>query len=241
MRKKTSDQIRHGVVDSYGAIAGEFDQTRVRQWPEFEGFSTYVLSGDKILDLGCGNGRLFEILKPKKIDYLGVDNNSALIDKAKSRFPDAEFQLGDMVDLELPDRCFDVVFSVAVFHHIPGPALRTKSIRQIRRVLKDRGILILTAWNLFQWRFAWAWALSLLSFIVHFGFKCSWNDLWVSWGNFPLKRYYHAFLPNELLRYFPKDEWVIEDFYFTRKGSQVKFWQSYNLCLIARKINGTND
>ncbi len=236
MRKKTADQIRQGVVESYGAIAGEFDQTRVRPWPEFESFSRYIRSGDKVLDLGCGNGRLFEVLKAKSVDYLGVDNNSALIEKAKRRFPEAEFQLCDMVDLELPDRCFDVVFSVAAFHHIPGKALRAKSVRQIHRVLKDRGVLVLTVWNLFQWRYAKAWAQSLLSFLLHLGFQCAWNDLWIAWGNFPLKRYYHAFLPNELLRHFPKTEWTIEDFYFTRKGSRVKFWQSFNLCLVVRKL-----
>jgi len=240
MRKKTADQIRQDVVKSYGAIAGEFDQSRVRPWPEFEGFSTYIRSGDKVLDLGCGNGRLFEILKSKKVDYLGVDNNSALIEKARLRFPEAEFQLCDMVDLDLPNQCFDAVFSVAAFHHIPGSALRTKAIRQIRRVLKDRGVLILTSWNLFQWRYARVWAHSILSFIFHFGFRCAWNDLWIAWGNFPLKRYYHAFLPKELLGYFSENEWAIEDFYFTRKGSRVKFWQSFNFCLIVRKKHGEN-
>ena len=241
MRKKIVDEIRQGVVESYEAIAGEFDQSRTRPWPEFEGFSPFVHSGDKILDLGCGNGRLFEILKSKPVDYLGVDNNSALIEKARLRFPEAEFQLCDMVDLELPDHCFDVVFSVAAFHHIPGPALRAKALRQIHRVLKDNGILILTVWNLFQWRYVRAWAFSLISFVIHLGFKCAWNDLWIAWGNFPLKRYYHAFLPSELLRVFPENEWAIEDFYFTRKGSRVKFWQSYNLCLVARKQHGKND
>ena len=228
MRKKTAEQIRQGVVESYDAIAGEFDQTRVRPWPEFGSFSSYIHRGDKIL-------------KAKQVDYLGVDNNSALIEKARLRFPEAEFQLCDMVDLELPDQCFDAVFSVAAFHHIPGPALRAKAVRQIRCVLKDRGVLILTVWNLFQWRYAWAWTQSFLSFILHFGFKCAWNDLWIAWGNFPLKRYYHAFLPSELLRYFPESEWVIEDFYFTRKGSRVKFGQSFNLCLIARAKHGQND
>jgi SAM-dependent methyltransferase len=241
MHPKTADQIRKGVVDSYGAIAGEFDQTRVRPWPEFEGFSAYVRKGDKVLDLGCGNGRLSEILKPKNVDYLGMDNNSALIEKARQRFPEAEFQLGDMVDLELPDRCFDVVFSVAAFHHIPSQRLRAKAVSQIRRILKDRGILILTSWNLFQWKYAKAWARSLFSFLTHFGIHYAWNDLWIPWAGFPLKRYYHAFLPKELLRSFPKDEWSVEEFYFTKKGARVKFWQSFNLCLVLRKIHGKND
>ncbi len=235
MRKKHIEKIRGQVRKTYDVIASEFDQTRKTQWLEFQHFLEYVENNVKVLDLGCGNGRLYDSLKDKKIDYLGVDNNSVLLEKARQNFPDATFQLGDMVDLNLPDKSFDVVFCIASFHHIPGRKLRYRAVSEIHRVLKADGILVLTAWNLFQWKYLPALLRSVFSFVLHLGLKYAWNDLWIRWGNHPVKRYYHAFLPSELLRYFKNKKWKIEESYFVRKGTQVKFWRSFNLCLIARK------
>lgn len=235
MRKKYTEKIREQVKQTYGEIASEFDQTRKGPWEEFKHFLRYVKRNDKVLDLGCGNGRLYDFLESKKVDYLGIDNNSALLKKAKENFPAAKFQLADMVDLDFPDKNFDMIFCIAAFHHIPGPQLRKQATKEMHRVLKKNGVLILTVWNLFQWKYVKNLLKSIISFILHFGLKYAWNDLWVKWKDHSSKRYYHAFLPNELLRYFRNKKWKIEDFYFVRKGSRVKFWRSFNICLIARK------
>jgi tRNA (uracil-5-)-methyltransferase TRM9 len=241
MHERTADQIRQQVKEAYDEVSIRFDHSRTTDWPEFKGFAPYFRQGDKVLDLGCGNGRLSETLKPYRVDYVGLDNNSVLIDRARARFPEADFLVGDMVSLDLPDRCFDKVFAIAVFHHIPGRALRHKSLSEIHRVLKDDGVLILTVWNMFQWMHLRAWVAAISSSLFHLGAQYEWNDLWIPWRGFTLKRYYHAFLPQELLGYFRNGEWKIEDFYFTRKGSRVKFSRSFNLCLIARKNHGKAD
>ena len=235
MRKKFSDKIRCKVKDVYDSIAGEFNKTRKSQWSEFDYFLEYVKSGSEVLDLGCGNGRIYELLKSKKVDYLGVDNSSGLLDKARENFPDAKFKLGDMVDLDLPDKSFDSIFSIASFHHIPGRKLRSRAVNEMHRVLKADGVLILTVWNLFQFKYFTDLIKSMFSFIIHFGLKYSWNDLWIKWGQHKEKRYYHAFLPRELSRCFKKSKWEVKEFYFVRKGTRVKFWQSFNICLIAKK------
>jgi len=235
MRKKLIDKIRDNVKMAYEAISSEFDQTRKTKWPEFEHFLEYVGNGAKVLDLGCGNGRLYDSLKSKKVDYTGMDLSSALIDRARANFPAARFKMGDMVNLDLPDENFDIVFSIASFHHLPGRKLREKAVEEINRVLKPNGILILTVWNLFQWKYMVHIIKSAISFLFHLGLKYAWNDLWVKWGDCPLKRYYHAFLPAELVGYFKGGNWKTEEFYFTKKGTRVKFMRSYNLCLIIRK------
>ena len=141
----------------------------------------------------------------------------------------------DMTDLDLKDGSFDLVFCIAAFHHIPGRRLRTRSVKEMHRVLKPDGVLILTVWNLFQWKYFKNLLSAILSFVFHFGLKYNWNDLWIKWRSEGLKRYYHAFLPGELLGYFKAKQWKIEEFYFVRKGSRVKFWRSFNLVIIARK------
>jgi SAM-dependent methyltransferase len=236
MRKKFTEQIRAQVNKAYEAISDEFDRTRKNKWSEFEYFSDYIKPRSKVLDLGCGNGRLYGMLESKKIDYLGIDNSQTLIEKAMMNFPNAKFQYGDMVSLDLPDDSYDAVFSIASFHHIPGKKLRREAADEINRALKPDGILILMVWNLFQWKYLKALLISIISFVCHFGLKYAWNDLWIKWGDRPLKRYYHAFLPSELLTYFQDENWKIKELYFSKRGNRVKFLRSFNICLIAKKI-----
>jgi SAM-dependent methyltransferase len=236
MRKKLTEQIRQKVTKAYEEISDRFDQTRKSQWPEFEYFLKYIEKHSKVLDLGCGNGRLYGLLRSKKVDYLGIDNSRSLIEKASVNQPDAKFRYGDMVDMDLPDESYDAVFSIASFHHIPGKKLRRETINGINRILKPDGILILMVWNLFQWQYIKPLLLSMISFILHFGLKYAWNDLWIKWGDLPLKRYYHAFLPGELSSYFKGGDWKIEELYFSRKENRVKFLKSFNICLIVKKI-----
>ncbi|MBN1258712.1 class I SAM-dependent methyltransferase [Candidatus Peregrinibacteria bacterium] len=235
MRQKVLEHIRRQVLASYAAIAAEFDVTRQNPWEEFRHFEAFVRHGGRVLDLGCGNGRLYEMAKPKEVDYLGVDHNSRLLEKARARFPDARFELADMMDLRLPEEAFDNVFCIAAFHHVPSKELRQKVVDDIYNALKPDGIFILTAWNLFQPKYLKPLVKAVLSFVLHFGFKYAWNDVWIKWGGYPIPRYYHAFLPAELLSYFSDKRWEFEDFYFTKKGNRVSFWRSFNLVLIVRK------
>ena len=236
MRKKTIQQIKEKVISSYSAIAHEFDQTRKVPWQEFNHFLAYTKHGGKTLDLGCGNGRFYDFIKQKEVDYLGIDNNSNLLEHARTNFPDARFQLDDMTDFHPPEEAYDNIFCIAAFHHVPDKKLRKKVIENIHRSLKTDGILILTVWNLFQLKNVGKFLKTIGLWILHLGLKHEWNDLWIKWGNYPIKRYYHAFLPKELLKCFQSDKWIIEELYFVKKGKRVSFIRSFNLVLIARKI-----
>lgn len=235
MKKKHADKIRKEVVDVYSTIADDFSRTRNAPWLEFQHFLEYVVNNVKVLDLGCGNGRLFEFLKEHRVHYTGVDNNEALLKKAKRLHPTAHFEKGDMTSLTMKDDSFDMIFCIAAFHHLPGSELRHQSVQEMHRVLKKDGVVILTAWNLFQWKYRRNILQSVFSFLIHFGRKYAWNDLWIKWKTEKVRRYYHAFLPKELKSYFKKRQWKIEEFYFVRKGDKVKFWRAFNLILIARK------
>ncbi len=235
MKKKFPVKIAEKVKASYSQFAGEFDQTRRRQWPEFDHFLAYTKRHAKILDLGCGNGRLHEFLKSKEVSYLGIDHNSHLLEHARKNFPDAKFLLDDIMDLKLEEEAFDNIFCIAAFHHVPTKKMRRKVVADLEKALKPDGILILTVWNLFQFRYWAPMMKTLLKCLFTLGLKGSWNDLWIKWGNYPLKRYYHAFLPSELLALFSPKAWEIEEFYFTRKGKRVRWFRSFNFVLIARK------
>lgn len=55
------------------------------------------LDQKRVLDVGCGLGDLYRWFLSQKIavDYTGIDIVPAFIDRARERFPDAHFELGD--------------------------------------------------------------------------------------------------------------------------------------------------
>lgn len=204
MDKSTEQYLLNIVRRNYEDIAVNFDITRKKQfWPELIKLSQEIKDGDKVLDVGCGNGRLLEILSEKEVKYLGVDSSPELIKIAQARFPDNTFLIGDILELEkLPEKDFDYVFCVAVLHHLPGEDLKIKALQQIKSKLKNNGRIIITVWNLWsQKKFVklilkYAWLKILGRNKFDFG------DILFDWknnrGQRLSRRYYHAFTKREL-------------------------------------------
>lgn len=89
--------------------------------------------GERILDLGCGDGALTRKLMDAGASVLGVDASPQLVAAARARGVDARVM--DARRLEL-DESFDAVFSNAALHWIPEAA---DVIRGVARVLKPGG------------------------------------------------------------------------------------------------------
>ena len=51
----------------YNKIAKLFSKTRKFLWYDLEPLVKYTKNGDKILDLGCGNGRLYQLFSDLSI------------------------------------------------------------------------------------------------------------------------------------------------------------------------------
>ena len=100
------------------------------------------LAGDKILDLGCGNGNIINLLKKeRKADYFGLDISENMIEEAKKKCgEDVKFTVGDSENLPYQDGQFDIIICNASFHHYTKPEV---AIKEIKRVLKSGGTLIL--------------------------------------------------------------------------------------------------
>ncbi|MBA7489848.1 hypothetical protein ES702_00382 [subsurface metagenome] len=70
-----------------------------------------------VLDVGCGVGYLYPLLRSKVSTYKGVDSSPYMIKIAKSHFPDGCFEVGDAYDLSKEDEC-DSVISMSLLIHI---------------------------------------------------------------------------------------------------------------------------
>lgn len=190
-------------------MANEFSHTRFLVWPELSVFIPYFPPGGKILDLGCGNGRLIKILQEsqKKYEYLGIDFSERLLAKARQQFPDHVFQVADMTKLDLPDQSFDVVCLVASFHHLKTKVERQKLLDDIYHWLKPGGILFMTNWHLWQPKYR-------KYFFQNLRDKKSWNDCFIPY-KLPNSqkfywRFYHHFTKNELTDLLKKSKFVLE-------------------------------
>lgn len=143
-----NSQLVAQTRDVYNAIAKQFSDTREYLWDDLKLLSKYVINGDSVLDVGCGNGRLLQLFNDTHITYTGLDQSEGLISVAKKKFPDASFVVGNMTELPFPDESFDAVYCIAAFHHLPNDELRIKTLQEMKRVLKSGGVIVMMNWNL---------------------------------------------------------------------------------------------
>lgn len=110
-----------------------------------------VKPGSSVLDAGCGNGRLLMGL-PKDLKYTGLDISKALLSEAEKAYPNHKFIETDITKEQiwkhLPQ--FDYIFCIAVLHHIPSEESQLFLLNQIKKHLKPKGKVLVTAWNLWQ-------------------------------------------------------------------------------------------
>lgn len=106
-----------------------------------------------IVDLGTADGRMLDTLHQKYRDAncIGIEYSSELVRYAKERFPHLKIIQGDIQSIPLADESSDVVIAAAVIEHLDSPS---KMMREVRRILREGGILILTSPDPFWERLA---------------------------------------------------------------------------------------
>ncbi len=144
--------IYSSIKNGYEAVAESFSQTRQNFWQDLSFIKKYVKEKDRVLDFGCGNGRLLGLIKDKKINYLGVDICHNFIKIARLKYPTYKFKtlkLNSQFDFA-KNKKFDVIFCLSVFHHFPKGEKREMILQKFNKILKPNGILIMTVWDLHQ-------------------------------------------------------------------------------------------
>lgn len=216
----------------YDLLADDFSRTNINLWEEFKSLSEYFREGDQVLDLGCGNGRFYDLIcqQGKTAKYFGVDNSARLIDLAKQKYPQGQFILNNGLELPFGENFFDKVLCIAVLHHLPGYELRREFLRQARRVLKKGGLLILTTIWL-DWSKSRSWRqLIKYSWLKIVGkSKLDWGDFYEPWGGKGV-RYFHSFTRKEISDLFKEVGWQVENIGILNRRSGER-----NIVVIARK------
>lgn len=219
----------------YNLLARDYARTRAFIPDDIRALGEYAFEGEKVLDSGCANGRLFEILQDKNADYYGVDISEKLVAIAKKNYfgTRAKFQVVDSLNLPFPGNFFDNVYSISVLHHIPSRKFQLQYLKEARRVLKPEGFLIIRVWDF--WKRKQGWNLIFkYAFLKLIGrTKLDFGDVFMPWkdskGNVIVQRYFHCFGKKEL------EESVREAGFKIKQSWRAGREQRANIYLVAEK------
>jgi len=90
--------------------------------------------GERILDIGCGDGQLTERIAASGATIIGIDSSPAMVKAARAR--GVKVDQGPAEKLPYPDCIFEAVFSNAALHWVRG---QDEMLSQVHRVLRPGG------------------------------------------------------------------------------------------------------
>ena len=105
-----------------------------------------VVKAKTVLELATGTGLIAKHIVNAAAHIEATDASAEMIAEAKrdNRSAKLHFSVQDMFRLPYADKSFDAVIVSNALHIVPQPE---KALREIRRVLKDDGVLIARAWR----------------------------------------------------------------------------------------------
>lgn len=105
--------------------------------------ASVIRPGDRVLDLGCGLGRVSRLLVDLGARVVGIDISRFALARAAEIVPEATFVwVVGTGELPFPPESFEAVVSTITFQHLQYFPVRHRYFQEVRRVLVDRGRLL---------------------------------------------------------------------------------------------------
>ncbi|MCW1296647.1 MAG: class I SAM-dependent methyltransferase [Candidatus Parvarchaeota archaeon] len=219
------------VLKVYESIAEAWDRLRRKPYAELYHFLDEVsneVSTGKVIDVGCGNARNGIEFAKKGFDVFCVDISRKMIEIARKNAEKErvkmKFVVADVCALPFKENSFDVLLSIAVIHHLEENE-RIKALNEMKRVMKDGGIGLISVWHRNYIKYILKFAPKYLSqkIIGNSG------DMYIPWKTKEkvFYRFYHLFSLGEfkkellrsgieILKIFPEKKAKFKSFIFSR-------------------------
>jgi SAM-dependent methyltransferase len=131
--------------DGYAsAYAERFDAVAARD--DAHGEADFVLglvgAGARVLDAGCGTGRVAARLAERGCEVTGVDVDASMVEEARRRWPHLEWVVADLGALTTPSSAYDVVVMAGNVVPFIEPDALPATIRALAGQLRPGGLLV---------------------------------------------------------------------------------------------------
>jgi len=178
----TDDAHLQTTRDSYDKVAGQYTDYVLEVFPT-DGvdramiglFADLVARQEitQVADIGCGPGHISDFLATRGLSVRGIDLSPAMIELARLARPDLRFDLGSLLDLDIPVGTLGGVLVHYSIIHTP-PDLVPAAFDEFSRVLAPGGHLLvsfqtgddsLRGWHEFDHRVApaYRWPISAMA------------------------------------------------------------------------------
>lgn len=156
MDEQTIQRLNEINRKFYETVSEDFDATRSQHWLGWKRLLPLLHPPLSVLDVGCGNGRFGVFLSQhlgKVLRYHGVDNNPALLERARQSLQDLDTLLEQRDIVEHPPETgtYDLVVLFGVLHHIPGAERRLALMKTLAERLTPDGLLVFTCWRFYEY------------------------------------------------------------------------------------------
>ncbi|MFI6230557.1 class I SAM-dependent methyltransferase [Micromonospora echinospora] len=101
-----------------------------------------VPPGARILDAGCGTGRVGAALAERGHTVVGVDADPVLVEAARADHPGPTWLVADLAELDLPGEPFDAAVVAGNVMAFVAPGTERDVLRRIAAHLRPDGVLV---------------------------------------------------------------------------------------------------
>tara|TARA_B110001452_G_C15240811_1_gene429574 strand:+ start:5369 stop:5986 length:618 start_codon:yes stop_codon:yes gene_type:complete len=174
------------VKDIYEEIAKHYNVTRINKWYWITEFIESLKKNSLIYDVGCGNGRNMNY---ENHNFIGIDNCENFLKICKEKKLDVINS--NILNISLKTDTADAIICIAVFHHLSTVENRILALKEMRRLVKSGGKILLSVWSINQPK------------KTRRKFNNYGNNI-VLWNNYGkvYERYYYIFKLDELYKLF---------------------------------------
>ncbi len=115
-----------------------------------------------VLDVGCGTGTNLMLYNEAGCNVFGIDLSPSMVEIAQKKLGNrAEIRLGDASKMPYSDNSFDLATGFFILHEMPSQ-IRPVVIREMARVVKHDGRILLIDYHLGPIRFPKGWMFKII-------------------------------------------------------------------------------